>query len=111
MAREAMSRRGRKTVKFTASIRMLSFEAELNDEGISRLVSGYSIAENSITCLRCGMTSQNPSDVENLYCGHCHVFHDGNSAQHQPRFAAGEFAVLLAFLCGVALCTHWTALL
>lgn len=30
---------------------------------------------SSITCLGCGMTSSNSDDVENLYCGHCHVAH------------------------------------
>lgn len=29
----------------------------------------------SITCLRCGMTSWHPQDVEHLYCGKCHTFH------------------------------------
>lgn len=27
-------------------------------------------------CLRCHSVSRNPNDVENHYCGHCHVFHD-----------------------------------
>jgi hypothetical protein len=31
---------------------------------------------NSITCLKCGMRSYNHHDVEQHYCGHCHVFHD-----------------------------------
>jgi ribosomal protein L37E len=30
----------------------------------------------AIQCLRCGRTSYNPRDVEELYCGHCHIFHD-----------------------------------
>jgi hypothetical protein len=30
----------------------------------------------SITCLRCGMTSHNPHDVEHRYCGNCDMFHD-----------------------------------
>jgi ribosomal protein L37E len=29
----------------------------------------------AITCLRCGKTSYNPHDVENRYCGNCHIFH------------------------------------
>jgi hypothetical protein len=28
----------------------------------------------SITCPRCGLTSHNPNDVANRYCGNCHVF-------------------------------------
>jgi hypothetical protein len=30
----------------------------------------------SITCLRCGLTSYHPKDVESGYCGRCHVFHE-----------------------------------
>lgn len=30
----------------------------------------------SITCLHCQKTSHNPNDVENEYCGFCHVSHD-----------------------------------
>jgi hypothetical protein len=29
-----------------------------------------------ITCFTCGRTSHNLHDVEQRYCGHCHVFHD-----------------------------------
>lgn len=29
----------------------------------------------SITCLICGLTSFNPTDVDQKYCGACHVFH------------------------------------
>ncbi len=29
----------------------------------------------SITCPRCGMTSYNPNDIEQRYCGNCHMFH------------------------------------
>lgn len=30
----------------------------------------------SITCPRCRWTSYNPNDVEQRYCGHCHMFHE-----------------------------------
>jgi hypothetical protein len=36
-------------------------------------------AENGlkfIRCLTCGLASFHPGDVENLYCGNCHVFHE-----------------------------------
>lgn len=38
----------------------------------------FKISEDgkSITCLRCKRTSFNPNDVEQRYCGFCHVFHD-----------------------------------
>jgi ribosomal protein S27AE len=32
-------------------------------------------AATSITCPRCGMTSHNPHDITNRYCGNCHAFH------------------------------------
>jgi ribosomal protein S27AE len=28
----------------------------------------------SITCPRCGMTSHNPNDIEQQYCGNCHEY-------------------------------------
>ena len=28
-----------------------------------------------IRCLRCGMGSYNPNDIEQKYCGACHIFH------------------------------------
>ncbi len=30
----------------------------------------------SITCPFCKMTSYNPNDIEQRYCGNCHAFHD-----------------------------------
>jgi hypothetical protein len=38
----------------------------------------YMIVEGgrAIYCLTCGMTSHNPHDVENRYCGNCHKFHE-----------------------------------
>lgn len=37
----------------------------------------YIIAKDgkSIKCLKCGMTSCNPLDVQEKYCGHCNIFH------------------------------------
>ena len=32
------------------------------------------IERHHITCLRCGMTSASPGDVEERYCGHCHDY-------------------------------------
>jgi hypothetical protein len=29
-----------------------------------------------IRCRRCKLISHNPHDVENRYCGNCHVFHE-----------------------------------
>ena len=36
----------------------------------------------SITCPRCGMTSHNPNDVREGYCGNCH---DWTSPRHGVR--------------------------
>lgn len=30
----------------------------------------------SILCLTCGKISHHPKDIANLYCGHCHKFHE-----------------------------------
>lgn len=30
----------------------------------------------AIRCLRCGMVSFHPDDIEERYCGHCHEFHE-----------------------------------
>lgn len=30
----------------------------------------------SITCPACGMTSHNPNDVKEKYCGNCHKYYD-----------------------------------
>lgn len=39
--------------------------------------TGYLLVEagRAIMCLRCGAVSHNPTDVEQHYCGACHVFH------------------------------------
>lgn len=31
--------------------------------------------QQGITCLKCRMTSYNPSDIKYLYCGNCKIFH------------------------------------
>jgi hypothetical protein len=46
-----------------------------------RTYRGYVIAHvdgktSSITCLTCGLTSFNPTDLAEKYCGACHVFHE-----------------------------------
>lgn len=58
---------------------------------------GYIIGDDgkSITCKRCGRTSHNAGDVENRYCGNCHIFHEdetyiGPDAQQ----CAGVMAIL-----------------
>lgn len=43
-----------------------------------QLIQTFTISPDgkSITCLMCKTTSHHPEDVENHYCGRCHVFHD-----------------------------------
>lgn len=53
-----------------------------------RTCQGYVVALTdgttlSITCLICGLTSFNPTDVEQKYCGSCHVFHEERIAADQ----------------------------
>jgi hypothetical protein len=38
--------------------------------------TSYAIAGRSITCRLCGLTSHNPNDIRERYCGRCHIFHD-----------------------------------
>jgi hypothetical protein len=33
----------------------------------------------TIRCLRCNLTSHNPNDVEQRYCGHCTLFHESGA--------------------------------
>jgi hypothetical protein len=41
-------------------------------QGVSYTISAD---RKSITCLICGLTSHNPNDVREVYCGKCHRFH------------------------------------
>lgn len=40
------------------------------------VVKAHAGAPVAIRCLLCGLSSQNPHDVDHRYCGRCHVFHD-----------------------------------
>lgn len=44
----------------------------------------------SITCLHCGLTSYHPQDMENKYCGKCHIFHDDIWPPSRVAWAKGE---------------------
>jgi 1,4-alpha-glucan branching enzyme len=35
-----------------------------------------------ITCLACGATSSNRTDIAERYCGRCHVFHEELHQEH-----------------------------
>ncbi len=35
-------------------------------------------------CLTCGFMSHNRSDIEQLYCGHCHVFYPKEARRADP---------------------------
>lgn len=41
-----------------------------------KLVEHEKTKQKGIKCLRCGLVSYNPKDIEHLYCGCCHIFHD-----------------------------------
>jgi hypothetical protein len=51
----------------------------------------FKISEDgeSITCLRCYMTSYNLNDVRHRYCGYCHVFHLDNKVLRGPTVSRG----------------------
>lgn len=38
-------------------------------------ISQDSFGKPWIKCLRCGLGSYNPHDIEKKYCGYCHIFH------------------------------------
>ena len=46
--------------------------------GQNAKVKTYLIVKNgtAIKCLCCGLTSHNPNDVAQRYCGFCHAFHE-----------------------------------
>jgi hypothetical protein len=35
----------------------------------------------AIFCRMCGNASHNQNDIENRYCGHCHLFHDNRKLE------------------------------
>ena len=62
------------------------------------MMATFTIADDgkSITCLRCGMTSHNPNDVWERYCGRCHRYHTDPSRlltmRPRPGFDWGRVA-------------------
>jgi hypothetical protein len=54
--------------------------AEIFDAALVKLAATYRIGKDGelrwIECLICGLRSYNPNDVEHLYCGNCHQFHE-----------------------------------
>lgn len=55
----------------------------------------------SITCLRCGKTSHNPTDVAEYYCGNCKVFHE-----HMRPCATDGCKMILVLVMGDTLPTR-----
>lgn len=53
----------------------------------------YRISDDgkSITCLHCNMESFNINDVNNLYCGKCHRFHDVWKTFEANKYATATF--------------------
>jgi ribosomal protein L37E len=45
-----------------------------------------------IRCPRCGLTSYNPKDIAERYCGYCHAFHDDmvGAQPEEASMAAGS---------------------
>ena len=50
------------------------------EQGLKYWISQHG---DSITCTTCRKTSHNPNDVENRYCGFCHVFHRDTHADQR----------------------------
>lgn len=51
-----------------------TYKIELHEDGTQ-----------SIECLVCGMTSYSTGDVEHLYCGNCHEYHDIMEAKERLK--------------------------
>ncbi len=44
-------------------------------KGTCVMAANYTIKDGAILCHACGLTSHNPNDVQNLFCGKCGKFH------------------------------------
>lgn len=54
-----------------------AYEVEITDstgESVTLTMDNYRLSVPSFTCPQCGRTSHNLNDVQNNYCGHCHLF-------------------------------------
>jgi ribosomal protein S27AE len=45
---------------------------QISDADWQAMAAARLEADNDFTCPRCGMTSHNPNDVAERYCGNCH---------------------------------------
>lgn len=54
------------------------------------LVGDNAYFANGIRCLACGLTSWNPADVAQRYCGKCHIFHDDAARSAGNRIGEQE---------------------
>lgn len=48
----------------------------MNEVKTYEIVASLDGKYTGIKCLDCNMTSWNHNDVEKLYCGNCHEFHE-----------------------------------
>jgi hypothetical protein len=65
-------------VGYTAVVKA-AVDLARSDEGFRQrmIAAQFSVStldNATFTCPDCRMTSHNPNDVENRYCGHCHQF-------------------------------------
>lgn len=62
-----------------APIIMMNMDPKTS-EGIVQSGKTYEIVNNKgeqgIRCLKCNLTSYNYNDIEQRYCGNCHIFHE-----------------------------------
>jgi ribosomal protein S27AE len=54
---------------------MEMYEKEKNKKKYM-IIKSEQTSQRGITCLTCNKTSFNQNDIENLYCGFCHKFHE-----------------------------------
>ena len=75
------------------------------------------LAESSITCPKCGMTSYNQDDIKSGYCGNCHDWTSDGSREHPYIWILIQLFAMpvsvglawqdVAFYCAVKTQNHW----
>jgi hypothetical protein len=48
----------------------------MSSMAITYEISTDAFGHQFIRCLLCGLASYHPEDIQQKYCGYCHVFHD-----------------------------------
>jgi hypothetical protein len=60
----------------------------ITDKGDTYTIFRSESGVECILCHDCGMTSYNPGDIKNFYCGHCHETHPHKSMMRRLTFGS-----------------------